>query len=78
MKKIKQILISSIKMKTCPYLPQLPSGSWRSYAQKFQLSPHRAFRTHAQNSLGVTCRRAHNNRLSVLGVLRIEENAVLL
>ena len=39
---------------------------------------YRAFRTHAQNSLGVTCRRAHNNRLSVLGVLRIEENAVLL
>ena len=31
-------------MKTCPYLPQLPSGSWRSYAQKFQLSPHIAAR----------------------------------
>ena len=40
MKKIKQILISSIKMKTCPHFPQLPSGSWQSYAQKFQLSPH--------------------------------------
>ena len=31
-------------MKTCPYLPQLPSGSWRSYAKKFQLSPHIAAR----------------------------------
>ena len=44
MKKIKQILIPSIKMKTCPHFPQLPSGSWRSYAQKFQLSPRIAAR----------------------------------
>ena len=29
---------------TCPHFPQLSSGSWRSYDQKFQLSLHIAGR----------------------------------
>ena len=41
---IKQILIPNIKIKTSAHFPQLPSGSWRSYAKKFQLSPHIAAR----------------------------------
>ena len=44
MKKIKQIWIPSKRIKTSPHFPQLPSGSWRSYAQKIQLSPHIAAR----------------------------------
>ena len=44
MKKIKQISIPSIKIKTCLPFPQLPPGSWRIYAQKFQMSPHIAAR----------------------------------
>ena len=44
MKKIKQIWIPSIKIKTWPHFPKLPSGSWQNYAKKFQLSPHIAAR----------------------------------
>ena len=39
-----QIWIPNMKIKTSPHFAQLPSGSWRSYAQKFQLSPHIAAR----------------------------------